>query len=493
MKAKYLYASREASRITAMLLAIVAIFAASCKKDIYGEFDQGINEPVALTSDRDTIKLFEKDYDKYAVSLSWTAGSNFGSNSSIAYKLIIDKEGNNFRNAVQQDLGKAAFEKKFYVKDLNEILVNQLGLTPGVEAGVEVRVISSVSGQESLADSASKVLKITPYQPVATTLFLLGSASPGGWDANGAEPLIVNTAIPGKFTWAGQLTPGELKFIINKGSFTPSYNKGATNNQLVLRTSDNQPDDKFVITEGGSYSITVDIISLTASISKGVAPPYTQLWIVGAATPNEWNIDNAAEMRADRSNPFIFTYNGILKAGEFKFPTAKSFSSDMYMPLENHQALNLPDVRLTPGGNPDNKWTITNPGAYKIRLDITPGAEKIAITPFTPPSQIWFVGDATPKGWDIGNATLMVADATNPYVFTYTGELKAGEFKFPLQKDFNGAYYMPVTENEDATSTEMKFVPTGQPDFKWKIPPSQAGNYKITIDVLHETIVFQKL
>jgi hypothetical protein len=117
---------------------------------------------------------------------------------------------------------------------------------------------------------------------------------------------------------------------------------------------------------------------------------------------------------------------------------------------------------------------------------------KIDIKPFTAPAQVWLVGDATPNNWDIGNATPMVKDAANPYLFTYTGALKAGELKFPLQKDWTGDFYMPVIANEDATSTEMKFVPGGNPDNKWKLTAAQAGNYKVTIDVLHETIRFEK-
>lgn len=494
MKAKYLYSYKKTGWFTAMFLTLVAVFSASCKKDIYDEFDQGINQPVVLSSDRDTVKLFEKDHDKYAVTLSWTAGSNFGSNSSITYKLLVDKEGNDFQEAVVQELGKAAFEKKFFVKDLNQLLVSDLGLTPGIEAGVELKVVTSVSGNPSQADSTTKVLRVTPYQPVTQTLFLIGDATPNGWDAGNATALIAHSSTPGRFTWQGRLNAGEFKFITTKGSFSPSYNRGAASNKLVLRTSDNQPDEKFAITESGSYTVSVNLLDLTISVTQGVAPPYSQLWVVGDATPNGWNIDNPNPMRVDRSNPFVFTFNGVLNAGEFKIPTAKgNWGTDFYMPLVNYQDLGLTDVRLTPGGSPDNKWKITTPGAYKIKLDITPGAEKITIQPFTPPTQIWFVGDATPNGWDIGNATLMTVDATNPYVFTYTGELKAGEFKFPLQKNFDGAYYMPVLENEDATSTEMKFVPTGSPDFKWKIPASQAGNYKITIDVLHETIDFNKL
>jgi hypothetical protein len=40
-------------------------------------------------------------------------------------------------------------------------------------------------------------------------------------------------------------------------------------------------------------------------------------------------------------------------------------------------------------------------------------------------------------------------------------------------------------------STQMKFIAGGNPDNKWKI--MQAGDYKITINQLYETISIEKL
>ncbi|WP_210488140.1 SusF/SusE family outer membrane protein [Rufibacter aurantiacus] len=474
----------------ALLLLLVTLLGISCKTDIYDEFDQSVNAPLAISTSKDAVVLQESLAASEAVAFNWTTGSNYGTNNSISYTLYLDRQGNNFQNAVATDMGKASFQKKYSVKELNDLLLG-LNLMPGVEATLEAKVVSNVSGTD-LSDSTITTLKVTPYQPVTTTLFLIGDAAPNDWNADEATPLKLNPSAPGRFTWQGRLKAGEFKFITTKGAFLPSYNKGTSPTQLVYRTADAQPDDKFTITKAGLYAISVNLLDMTVSIVEGSAPPYSELWIVGDATPNGWNIDNPNKLRVDRSNPYVFTYNEVLKAGEFKIPTftGNGWAGDFYMPLVNNPDLSSTGVQLVRGGTPDLKWKITTPGAYKIKLDLE--TMKINITPFIPPTQIWLVGDATPNGWDIGNATPLVRDAANPNVFTYTGALKAGEFKFPLQKDFTGDYYMPVTPNEDATSTEMKFVPGGQPDNKWRISADQAGNYKITIDVLHETIQFQK-
>lgn len=473
-----------------LLLLVTTVFASSCKKDIYDEFDQSVNKPLELTASKQSVLLNESEYAKEIFQFSWTSGSNYGTNSSMSYKLYMDKEGNNFQNAVVEDFGKTTFQKKYNVKALNALL-SPLNLTPGVEARIEAKIVSKVSGT-NLGDSTTTTFKVTTYQPVTKTLFIIGDAAPNGWSADNATGLILNNAIPGRFTYEGKLNAGEFKFITTKGSFSPSYNKGATGGQLVLRTSDSQPDDKFKIATAGRYVISVNLLDLTISIAEGSAPPYNQLWVVGDATPNGWNIDNPNQMRVDRSNPFVFTYNDLLKAGEFKIPTSKgNWGTDFYMPLTNNPAITSTGVQLTPRGSPDNKWKITTAGAYKIRLNIE--TMKIDIKPFTAPAQLYLVGDASPAGWDINNPTPMVKDAGNPNIFTYTGALKAGEFKMPVAKgDWGGDFYMPVIENEGTESTEIKFVPGGSPDKKWKITAAQAGSYKITVDVLRETIKFEK-
>lgn len=241
---------------------------------------------------------------------------------------------------------------------------------------------------------------------------------------------------------------------------------------------------------------STNIISLKVIPYKYVptttGPDYTRLWIVGNATPNGWNIDSPNEMTVDPNNPFQFKFNEVLKAGEFKIPTARgNWNGDFFMPPTNHPLLTNTEVQLTRGGHPDNKWEITTPGAYKILLNISSNPF-ISITPFTPYAQLWIVGDATPAGWNIGSPTPMVQTAGNPYEFTYTGPLTAGEFKIPTATGNWGTdYYMPFTNAPDLSDTKVKIIPGGNPDNKWKI--TVAGNYKITLNQLYETINIQKL
>lgn len=240
----------------------------------------------------------------------------------------------------------------------------------------------------------------------------------------------------------------------------------------------------------GKTALSNEITIKITAAPTGAA--YSQLWIVGDATPNGWDINNPNEMKVDPTNSFQFKYGAVLNAGEFKIPVAKgNWGADFFMPATNNPDLTDKTVEFVPGGAPDKKWKITTPGAYKILLNIS-ATSFIEIKPFTPYANLWLVGDATPAGWDIDHPTPMVPTAGNPYEFTYTGELKAGEFKVPTATGNWGTdYFMPVTNDEGITSTNAIFVPGGNPDFKWKI--SETGSYKVTINQLTESISIQKL
>ncbi|MBO9635611.1 MAG: SusF/SusE family outer membrane protein [Chitinophagaceae bacterium] len=469
------------------LLALALVL--GCRKD-YKEIDKG-SVPLQVSANTNKVVLNQKNESGDGIVISWTSGSNHGTNASISYVLKLDVQGNNFSKALTEDLGKATLSKKYSVKELNDLLLTKWGLAPGAETALQAKVIATVDDGAGTKDSSALFsFLVTPYKPVSTTLYLLGDATPNGWDAGNATAMTADPAQAGLFHWQGLMAPGEFKLITTLGQFTPSYNKGADAAHIVLRENDNQPDDKLTIAKSGIYSVSVNLLDLTIEVMESAEPPYKRLWVLGDAMPKGWDIQNPDEMRVDSSNLFAFTFNGILKAGEFKIPVSTgNFNTDYYMPLTNNPAITETGLQLVMNGSPDLKWKITNPGAYKIRLDLQ--AMTMNIKPFTPFAQVWMVGDATPTGWNIDNPTPMVVDPADPNVFKWSGPLKVGELKLPVETgDWGGDFFMPVLNASGPGSTQMKFVPGGSPDFKWKI--TEAGNYTITINQLYETISIQK-
>src|SRR5690606_11225927 len=124
-------------------------------------------------------------------------------------------------------------------------------------------------------------------------------------------------------------------------------------------------------------------------------------------------------------------------------------------------------------------------GLYKISVDVidmTFQAEPLAVSPY---NELWIVGSAVPKGWDIGNADAMIQDTSDPFVFTFNEELVTGEFKIATAKDFGAQFYRPTSADQSIAETDIQ-LSAGDPDYKWNI--TEAGPYKITLNLRENTI-----
>ena len=466
-------------------LFVVLLF--SCKENDI-ELNKG-NTALEISVSNNNIELDRNNPQTTALSIDWTSGSNFGTNSAINYTLQIDKKGNNFSGGINLDMGRNTYQKTYKNEELNNLLINELGVGENEDIVLECRVIAKAAADLPEEVSPLETISIKTHTPITSTLYLIGNATPNGWDANNATELEAISNAPKSFSWTGRLTAGNFKFTTTLGSFAPSYNKGGNNQSLYFRNSDADPyDEQFEITEGGSYKITVNLITLAISIQKSAGPVFEKLWIVG--NPTGWSF---REMKVDPLDPFVFHYNGDLSAGgEIKFGTVQGDFSAVFLRPKVDQTIEGSDLEVEKwAGDPDFKWNITG-GVYKISLDTR--EMKANILPFTPYNAIYLVGDATPKGWDIDNSTPMTAGG-NPYEFTWTGTLTAGDFKFTLDKqsDWGGAWF---------TSTRADTEPSGSPqqmifsnkgsglDYKWKI--KTGGTYTVTLNQLNETVVIIK-
>lgn len=478
-----------------LIILLSGLIVFSCKK-VGIVIPAAVNGPLEISATDSSLVLNQVNQNATAVTFNWTTGSNNGTNSAIDYTFQLDKKGNNFANPVSLEMGRQAYTVSYSTGQLNDSVLNHWKIAPGTAVDLEARIMANVAGT-SLAPQISNVkgLTVTPYKPVSSTLYIIGGATTTGWDNSKSTPLTTDPKTPGGFIYQGTLLPGTFKFITNLGSFLPSYNMGADSSKLFYRTSDSQPDDQFTINEASVYKISVDLLNLTIKIEKLASSPYSKLWIIGDAVPKGWNISTPDSMISNPNNGFLFKYNQVLKAGEFKIPTAATgdFSVPFYMPLSNHPDLSQTGVQLVQSGGVDYKWNITNPGPYKITLNLLDMS--IHIVPFQPYTKLWIVGDATPNGWNIDNPTVMTA-TSDPNVFTYTGHLNAGEFKIPVATgDWGTDFFRPYKNHPDISETGAQFVkhgtaPDDTDDYKWLI--TTAGNYTITLNQLYETISIVK-
>lgn len=471
-------------RLSIFLIATLTLWSTQSCSDDYDNVEISMGEPVALTLSPGEVFLTQKLADAEAISFYWTTGTNMGTGSSISYILEIDVAKNDFSSAMSYNMGKAVYQKTFTHKELNTLLMDYFGVTGNSQVELAARIVADVAEEGVESQTASLQFLVSTYKPVSETLYLIGDAAPNGWSTDAATALTPDPSDPTTFTYKGSLSAGELKFITELGQFLPSYNKGADINSLVYRTDDTQPDEKFVIEESAIYSIELNLVDLTISIQKQAGPAYDVLYLVGDATPNGWDIANAVEMVQDPDNLFRFTWEGVLTPGEFKIPVNRNsdWGQDMFMPEPDDPT----SIYLHKGGEPDdNKWQIENENYYYVTLNLA--SNTISIEPF----ELYIVGSACPIGWDIGNAIQLTQDPDNWYIFTYEGELTAGEFKFPVNQNSDWGQDMYMRDPADATKM-YRHIGGEEDDNKWTIADGNGGTYLLTLNVQDLTIDIQK-
>ena len=97
------------------------------------------------------------------------------------------------------------------------------------------------------------------------------------------------------------------------------------------------------------------------------------------------------------------------------------------------------------------------------------------------------VGSATTIGWTITNAIQLTEDPTDGCIFTYTGPMVAGEFKFPVNRNSDWGQDMYMRTDD---SHMYRHIGGQADDNKWSI--TSAGTYIVTANLETLSISFIK-
>jgi hypothetical protein len=491
------------------LLAILPLLTACSDNDYQEDFKSNPGqEALALKASQTTLVLAEENHADEAIAFAWTTGHNFQTGNRISYTLTLLPEGADAGKAYKLvDNEHQVYTQALTVEQLNDLLIKTFLCEAGQSVNLQAVLTATVPGVSEVQKSVVTIA-VTSYQPVTEHLYIIGSAAPNGWSADQASEMA--RADNGVFQWTGQLFKGELKFITTQGKFLPSYNNDG-NGGLTYRTSDDEPDEKFIIEETYRYIVKVNLLAGTVSFQKteGGDDSFSNVYFVGDAT--SWLFE---PMWKDPLDGYLFRYARFFStadAGQFKFGASTQwsnmfFATDFDMPYTEEAAEYVENT----DGHPDRKWKLEAADcdkAYKICLDTRVAAPRMMMTVFTPYTAMYLVGDAAPCGWDISNATPMTA--VDEWTFTWTGMLNAGELKFSCDKNnsWMGAWFLCARGNGVAPSGQvekMLFVDKSSSSFKkqylevnvddidqkWKI--SQKGTYTITLNQLEETVSIVK-
>lgn len=258
-----------------LLALITATTMFSCKKDESTvQLVQGTN-PVLKSNvtDGSTLPLSIADKDLVALKLSWTnpdySFTTGISSHSVTYTIEIDTTGSNFTNPAREQLIVSAdLAKDITVGDLNRYLINDVKLKAGQEHNIEVRVVATIgTGGAPLASNVFKY-KTTPYEilkialPASGKLFLVGSASPGGWNNPVPVPSQEFTKVGSSFELTIALSGGGSYLLLPvNGDWSDKYGGAGSSNNSNNTVSDDFKrggSDLLAPAVSGIYKITVD-------------------------------------------------------------------------------------------------------------------------------------------------------------------------------------------------------------------------------------------
>lgn len=270
------------SMFKSLLFACLAtVLFTGCEKDENRVVFEGGTEPVLSANRTGSIPMSYNTRGDEAVTLSWTNPDymfNTGiSSQDVNYVIEIDLEGADFSSA---NIKRIAVSKNLSLTltqaDVNDILLNQLELEADQTYSMEVRVISSL-GNNNVGRLISNTLgfsvrtysippKVTPPGTAPGyadgKLFLVGSATPGGWNNPVPVPTQQFTRISATmYEITVQLNGGgSYLFLPINGFWGAKYGGMGANNTNNPAGDDFKPEggDMIAPATTGLYKITVD-------------------------------------------------------------------------------------------------------------------------------------------------------------------------------------------------------------------------------------------
>lgn len=310
----------------------------------------------------------------------------------------------------------------------------------------------------------------------------------------------------GVYTWTGVLAPGTFKFPW-KDSLNDFF--GVEDGKLIYHPEGTAGDQKYTVGAPGKYEITINVNKLTFNIKA--LEEYSipdNLYLFGDGTGAGWSIDHGEKMvkrpdlkfenNADGEGVFyMVTRLGAVEGDSgFKFLETHT-GEDFNVGYQFAWGLS----KIWKNGS-DRKYNrVKENGMYSIKVDTKYWNYEVLKMTGENPAEIYIYGDATGYGWDLVKTAAdetQKLTSTDGVIYSWTGKLLKGEFKFA----FGGMYLS--AESTPALSFDNGFLVTGNEADGWKIvvrtdmlndtkyQVAEDGNYTVTINTDTMDLTVQK-
>jgi len=439
-----------------------------------------------LTSEHSSVTGSSSTSTSHSNTFSWTP-SFPGYSGTINYVIQYDSAGKNFVSPTQI----AGFGgTSVYSASLTQADMNTTALSSGIAAGatgkVEYRVKATTAGG-TIAYSNVVNVTVTTFSPVPPNLFLVGDATPGGWNNPVPTPSQQFTKIDAyKFGITIGLYGGKsYLFLPVNGDWSHKYGGVGANNANNVNGDDFKPEgaDMKAPATTGVYKIVVDFQTNKWTVTPVATP--SNLYIVGDATAGGWNNPvPTPSQQFTQIDPYTYAIKINLTTGKsyLFLPVNGDWSHKFGGASDGSTVSKLLADNDVPGSNtPAPSAT----GQYLIAVNFF--TNTYSVSPYS--GNLFMVGDATPGGWN--NPVPVPSQQfteTSMGVFQLTVPVTANKsFLFlPVNGDWSMKFGGVGASNTNATSGD-NIKPQGG-DLK---APGTDGTYTITVNLINMTYKVQ--
>ncbi|MET0636584.1 MAG: SusF/SusE family outer membrane protein [Chitinophagaceae bacterium] len=312
-------------------------------------------------------------------------------------------------------------------------------------------------------------------------VYIVGSATPNGWDASQAIRMIADGSNFGVFYMYVFLKGGEEFKFLNGPAFPPAagavdWGMGGASGDLTADGESNIP-----VATSGVYRLTVDLNNMKYYVQTG------RMGTVGGATPAGWDppgVFPSQEFGFVNTNLFLGVFN-FTGGSEFKLIDGDSWPGGGG-PVSQTRDYGRGATEGVLAEN--NESNIVGPAAGLSRL-IWDGTDPLNLKyQLMAATEMRIVGNGMDQAgvndWDPGSSPQMTYGGNG--VWTLTINLKADkEIKFLAGNDWGAFDYEDASNGNQTPATAMKIAWNGGPNFK---TPLVAGTYTITLNEKTQTV-----
>ena len=173
--------------------------------------------------------------------------------------------------------------------------------------------VSEAANYDIVCDLEQKTITVTKsayqnYELNFPALYLVGSATPGGWSLPQAAMLTQDTSNPVVYSGTVSLTAGEFKFCVNtQTGFGQTFFQVDPNDpgKMVFGGDDN----KWQVTEAGDYDISANVKDMTISVKKHDATGISRIATETGGAPEFFSL-SGVKVSSPVSGVYVKRVNG---------------------------------------------------------------------------------------------------------------------------------------------------------------------------------------